>query len=117
LLPLTFISSIYGMNGVDLQNFFDFSTGFAIVLATMGAITVGLFIFFKKKQWILAGTDPLDAGFNISSSKADTSGSRESLDDHTRNKKQEEYNNSRNHSNPSDKVAKSSADKISGSET
>ena len=117
LLPLTFISSIYGMNGVDLQNFFDFSTGFAIVLATMGAITVGLFIFFKKKQWILAGTDPLDAGFNISSSKADTSGSRESLDDHTRNKKQEEYNNSRNHSNPRDKVAKSSADKISGSET
>jgi magnesium transporter len=64
LLPLTFISSIYGMNGIDLQNFFDFSIGFVIVLATMGAITVGLFIFFKKKQWILAGPDPLDSGFN-----------------------------------------------------
>jgi magnesium transporter len=118
LLPLTFISSLYGMNGVDLQNFFDFSIGFAIVLATMGAITVGLFIFFKKKQWILAGTDPLDTGINISSSKADTSGSsRESSDDHTRNKRQEEYNNNIDHSNPSDRVAKSSADKISGSET
>jgi magnesium transporter len=55
LLPLTFISSMYGMNGLDLQNFFDFPIGFAIVLGTMGAITVGLFIFFKKKQWILAG--------------------------------------------------------------
>ena len=113
LLPLTFISSVYGMNGLDLQNFFDFSIGFAIVLATMGAITVGLFIFFKKKQWILAGTDPLDTGFNISSSKAETSGSsRESLDDHTRNKNQEGYSNNIDHLNPRDKVAKGSADKI-----
>jgi magnesium transporter len=71
LLPLTFISSIYGMNGLDLQNFFDFSIGFAIVLATMGAITVGLFIFFKKKQWILAGPDPLDSGFNSRALKRD----------------------------------------------
>jgi magnesium transporter len=64
LLPLTFISSMYGMNGLDLQNVFDFPIGFAIVLATMGAITVGLFIFFKKKQWILAGTDLPDIGIN-----------------------------------------------------
>jgi magnesium transporter len=114
LLPLTFISSMYGMNGLDLQNVFDFPIGFAIVLATMGAITVGLFIFFKKKQWILTGTDPLDTGVNISSSsKADTSGSRESMDDHTWNKKQQEYNrSSKDYSNPSDKAAKSSADKI-----
>lgn len=118
LLPLTFISSMYGMNGLDLQNVFDFPIGFAIVLATMGAITVGLFIFFKKKQWILAGTDPLDTGVNInSSSKADTSGSRESRDDHTWNKKQQEYNrSSKDYSNPSDKAAKSSADKIRGSQ-
>jgi magnesium transporter len=71
LLPLTFISSVYGMNGLDLQNFFDFSIGFAIVLATMGAITVGLFIFFKKKQWILTGPDPLDSGFNSRALKRD----------------------------------------------
>jgi magnesium transporter len=117
LLPLTFISSIYGMNGLDLQNFFDFSIGFAIVLATMGAITVGLFIFFKKKRWILAGTDPLDIGFNTSGSKAETTDSRQSLDNHTWNKKQEAHKNSRKYSNPSDKVAKSAADKTSGSET
>jgi magnesium transporter len=116
LLPLTFISSMYGMNGLDLQNFFDFPMGFAIVLGTMGTITVGLFIFFKKKQWILAGTDPLDTGINTSSSKADTSDSRESLDDDTWNKKQQEYNISADYSNPSDRVAKSSADKIRGSE-
>jgi magnesium transporter len=115
LLPLTFISSMYGMNGLDLQNFFDFPIGFAVVLATMGAITVGLFIFFKKKQWILAGTDPLDIGVNTSS-KADTSGSRESLDDHTWHKKQQEYNTSTDYSNPSNKAAKSSADKIRDSQ-
>ena len=71
LLPLTFISSMYGMNGLDLQNVFDFPIGFAIVLATMGAITVGLFIFFKKKQWILTGPDPLDSGFNSRALKGD----------------------------------------------
>jgi magnesium transporter len=118
LLPLTFISSMYGMNGLDLQNVFDFPIGFAIVLATMGAITVGLFFFFKKKQWILAGTDPLDTGVNInSSSKADTSGSRESMDDHTWNKKQHEYNSSsKDYSNLGDKAAKSSAEKIKDSQ-
>ena len=120
LLPLTFISSMYGMNGLDLQNFLDFPMGFAIVLGTMGAITVGLFIFFKKKQWILTGSDPLDTGINTSSrsSKAGTRGSRESLDDdHTWNKKRQEYNNiSEDYSNPTDRAAKSSAEKIKGSE-
>jgi hypothetical protein len=121
LLPLTFISSIYGMNGLDLQNFFDFSIGFAIVLATMGAITVGLFIFFKKKQWILTGTDPLDIGINTSSrsssGKAGTRGSKESFDEDTWDKKRQEYNNiSEDYSNPSNRVAKSSAEKIRGSE-
>jgi magnesium transporter len=117
LLPLTFISSMYGMNGLDLQNFFDFPMGFAIVLGTMGAITAGLFIFFKKKQWILTGTDPLDTGINTSSSsKAGTRASRESFDDDTWKKKQQEHNISADYSNPSDRVAKSSADKIRGSE-
>lgn len=120
LLPLTFISSIYGMNGLDLQNFFNFSVGFAIVLATMGAITVGLFIFFKKKQWILAGADPLDAGINTrsSSSKAGTRGSKESFDDDdTWNKKRQEHNNiSEDYTNPSNRLADSSAEKMRGSE-
>src|SRR5215210_482575 len=117
LLPLTFISSIYGMNGLNLQNIFDFSIGFAIVLATMGAITVGLFIFFKKKQWILTGSDPLDSGVNGSSSKAGTSSGRETFDDHMSKKEQQESNLSTDHTNPSNKVAKTSADKVRGSET
>jgi magnesium transporter len=115
LLPLTFISSIYGMNGLNLQNIFDFSIGFAIVLATMGAITVGLFIFFKKKQWILTGSDPLDSGVN-SSSKAGTSRGRETFDDLMSKKEQQESNFSTDHTNPSNKVAKTSADKVRGSE-
>jgi hypothetical protein len=123
LLPLTFISSMYGMNGLDLQNLFDLPMGFAIVLGTMGAITVCLFIFFKKKQWILTGSDPLDTGTNTSSStsnssKADTRGSRGSFNDDTSNKERYEYNDiAEDYSNnPSDRVAKSSTEKIRGSE-
>jgi magnesium transporter len=84
LLPLTFISSMYGMNGLDMRNLFDLPIGFAIVLGTMGAITVGLFIFFKRKQWIMTGADPLDTGINTSSTgKAGTRDNRESFDDDT----------------------------------
>jgi magnesium transporter len=112
LLPLTFISSMYGMNGLDLQNIFDFPIGFAIVLATMGAISVCLFIFFKKKQWILAGTDLPDTGINTNSStnKAVTSDSRESFDDDTW-KKQQDHNINTSYSNPDDRAGKKSADK------
>jgi magnesium transporter len=125
LLPLTFISSLYGMNGVDLQNFFDMPMGFAIVLATMGAIIVGLFVFFKKKQWILTGADPLDTDANISSSsniskagRSDSSSMVSSDEDTRKNKiNQQEYNTSTDYSNPGDRVTKSSADKTTGSET
>jgi hypothetical protein len=99
-----------------LQNFFDFSIGFAIVLATMGAITVGLFIFFKKKQWILTGSDPLDSGVN-SGSKAGTSSDRERFNDLTSKKEQQESHFSTDHTNPRNKVAETSADKVRGSET
>jgi magnesium transporter len=91
LLPLTFISSIYGMNGLDLQNIFNFSTGFAVVVAFMGAVTMGLFIFFKKKQWILASADPplysgvsrgsSKSSINNNSEKASRGGAGELLDD------------------------------------
>jgi len=57
LLPLTFITGMYGMNGVDLQNLVNLPIGFAVVATTMGAVTVGLFVYFKKKQWILSGED------------------------------------------------------------
>jgi magnesium transporter len=119
LLPLTFISSVYGMNGLNLQDIFSLPIGFVIVLATMGAITIGLFIFFKKKQWIFAGTDPLDTDFNTNSGKVGMTVSRESFDNRTRDEKQQEHNisSSTDYSNPSNRVAKSSADKAEGSET
>ena len=57
VLPLTFISGVYGMNGLDLHNISSVPLGFAIVILTM-VIAVGiLFLFFKKKQWILTKRD------------------------------------------------------------
>lgn len=52
LLPLTFITGFYGMNGIDLINFYSVPSGLFLVLITMGIILVILIIFFKKKQWI-----------------------------------------------------------------
>ena len=53
LLPLTFISSVYGMNGLDLNNLLTMPIGFVIVLATMGVIATALVIFFTRKNWIV----------------------------------------------------------------
>lgn len=52
LLPLTFISSVYGMNGLDVNNIWSIPVGFAILIlvVTMGAVAAVLFLFFKKKQ-------------------------------------------------------------------
>ncbi|HKU49347.1 MAG TPA: magnesium transporter CorA family protein [Nitrososphaera sp.] len=59
LLPLTFISSVYGMNGLDLNNIWSIPLGFAIVVATMGVIAGVLVVFFRSKKWILLKeTDP-----------------------------------------------------------
>jgi magnesium transporter len=52
LLPLTFITSFYGMNGIDLTNFFSVPSGLILVLITMGIILAILITFFRKKQWI-----------------------------------------------------------------
>ncbi len=57
VLPLTFISGVYGMNGLDLNNINSLPLGFAIVILTMALIVGILFLFFKKKQWILAKQD------------------------------------------------------------
>jgi cell division protein FtsL len=51
-LPLTFITGFYGMNGIDLTNFFTVPSGLILVLITMGIILAILIIFFRKKQWI-----------------------------------------------------------------
>lgn len=95
LLPLTFISSLYGMNGLDLQNVFSFSTGLAIVLAIMGAITFGMFMFFKKKQWILTGSDSIfsSAEMRSNSSRSNGSGINSSGSEDRRKSFENNYNN------------------------
>jgi magnesium transporter len=60
VLPLTFISGVYGMNGLDLNNINSLPLGFAIVILTMVIIVGILFLFFKKKQWILVKKDSDD---------------------------------------------------------
>ena len=59
LLPLTFISSVYGMNGLDLNNISTLPTGFAIVLISMAVISAILLVFFRNKKWIFVkSADP-----------------------------------------------------------
>jgi magnesium transporter len=52
LLPLTFITGFFGMNGIDLTHFLNVSSGLILVLITMGIILAILIILFRKKQWI-----------------------------------------------------------------
>ena len=113
LLPLTFVTSIYGMNGIDLRNFFDFPAGLVIVLVTMAAVTGGLFIFFKKKQWILAGKDPaVDLVQKEIDSNIKTNAFRKVFDDNTASTKSKQKDHVDTHLNPSDRLAKRSADRI-----
>jgi magnesium transporter len=52
LLPLTFLTSIFGMQGFDLNNIQSIPQGFTILLIVMIAIAVALFYMFWKRQWI-----------------------------------------------------------------
>ena len=54
---MTFISGVYGMNGLDLNNINSLPLGFLIVVLSMIIVVAVLFIFFKKKQWILVKKD------------------------------------------------------------
>ncbi|HSG67358.1 MAG TPA: CorA family divalent cation transporter, partial [Bacteroidales bacterium] len=50
LLPLTFITGLYGMNvGLPLQ---DSPYSFFIVLVSMGVIVFVMLLYFKRKRWI-----------------------------------------------------------------
>jgi magnesium transporter len=49
VLPLTFISGLYGMNGLDLHNISSVPLGFAIVILTM-VIIVGFCFYFLRKN-------------------------------------------------------------------
>jgi magnesium transporter len=113
LLPLTFVTSVYGMNGIDLRNFFEFPVGLAIVLVTMAAVTGGLFIFFKKKQWILAGKDPVVEPMHKEiDSNIKTNAFREVFDDNNARTKSNKKEHVDSHLNPSNRLAKRSADRI-----
>ncbi len=50
-MPLTFIVGIYGMN-FDLMPELRHPYGYPAVLAVMGAITLLIFLWFKKKKWL-----------------------------------------------------------------
>jgi magnesium transporter len=115
LLPLTFISSMYGMNGIDLQNFFNLPIGFAIVMATMGVVTAGLFLYFKKKQWILAGRD--ESILDRVGKEGNEKGEKESFDNFVKGKKDKSQEEKEKYSSASDKVAKRTADRIRDSDT
>lgn len=54
LLLLTFISSIFGMNGLDLNNIWNMPFRFVVVTtAVMIVAAIALILFLKAKQWIL----------------------------------------------------------------
>jgi magnesium transporter len=52
LLPLTFLTSIFGMQGFDLNNIHSIPQGFTILLVAMTVISAILFYMFWKRQWI-----------------------------------------------------------------
>jgi magnesium transporter len=60
LLPLTLITGIYGMNGLDLTDLGNIPIGFTIVVITMIVVAVFLFWFFKQKQLIMLNNEDDD---------------------------------------------------------
>jgi magnesium transporter len=52
LLPLTFLTSIFGMQGFDLHNIHSIPQGFIILLIAMTIISIALIYMFWKRQWI-----------------------------------------------------------------
>jgi magnesium transporter len=52
LLPLTFLTGIFGMQGFDLNNLNAIPQGFTILGVIMAAIVIFLFYLFWKRQWI-----------------------------------------------------------------
>jgi len=50
-IPLTFITGIYGMNFRHMPEL-DWTWAYPAVLAGMGALGVGLVLFFRRKKWL-----------------------------------------------------------------
>jgi magnesium transporter len=57
ILPLSLITGIYGMNGLDLARLSDIPLGLIAVLVTMILISIVLLVFFKRKEWIFSKED------------------------------------------------------------
>src|ERR687898_437110 len=52
LLPLAFLTSIFGMEGFDLNNIQSIPQGFTVLLIAMAVVSMALFYMFWKRQWI-----------------------------------------------------------------
>jgi magnesium transporter len=50
-IPLTFITSIYGMN-FDYMPELHTRWGYPVLLAIMGLISLGMIIYLRRKNWL-----------------------------------------------------------------
>jgi magnesium transporter len=50
-MPLTFISSIYGMN-FDYMPELHWQYGYPMILSVMFTAVVGMLYYFRRKDWI-----------------------------------------------------------------
>lgn len=52
ILPLTFLSGLFGMNTVDGMPLVNNPNGFFFIVGTMTVIGLSMFLYFKRKRWI-----------------------------------------------------------------
>ena len=52
LLPLTLISSIFGMNTTNMMPFINSHYGFWLIIIIMMITSLIMFLFFKRKKWL-----------------------------------------------------------------
>ena len=52
------------MNGVDLNQIGEVSSGFILVIITMACVGAGLLFFFIKKQWLLVQDNEMNNGLH-----------------------------------------------------
>ncbi|EGB16094.1 magnesium and cobalt transport protein CorA [Pseudodesulfovibrio mercurii] len=50
-IPLSFLAGLYGMN-FDFMPELKFRYGYFVLLGGMGAVAVGMLLYFKKRKWI-----------------------------------------------------------------
>ncbi|MCX5745313.1 MAG: magnesium/cobalt transporter CorA [Proteobacteria bacterium] len=51
MLPLTFIAGLYGMNFKSMPEL-EWSFGYPMALGLMGAVAIGILMFFRHKGWV-----------------------------------------------------------------